>query len=180
MLQHIYLEIYNNPRPVFLIILVWIFLCGLIDRKVALKKNFICWIWKGIVFLVFAFCLGIFLYAAFGRRYPTVEAQYQLHLFWSYEEAFVHDSAFMREQIFWNIFAFVPIGHALNCLWTKKRKWWKVFFCAFLISLSVELTQLFLHIGLFELDDMFHNVLGGMIGYGVAEVVRRMQGGKHT
>jgi glycopeptide antibiotics resistance protein len=46
------------------------------------------------------------------------------------------------------------------------------FFCqvallGFLTSLSIELLQLVLKRGLFEFDDMFHNTLGVIIGYGI-------------
>ncbi|MBQ4057569.1 MAG: VanZ family protein [Lachnospiraceae bacterium] len=47
------------------------------------------------------------------------------------------------------------------------RKYWKVVCIAFSISLSIELIQLAMHLGLFELDDLFHNSLGCALGYGI-------------
>jgi glycopeptide antibiotics resistance protein len=47
----------------------------------------------------------------------------------------------------------------------------------FLFSVSIEFLQLFLRLGTFQLSDMFHNTLGGLVGsliYGLGlRIVRR-------
>ncbi|MBR4027500.1 MAG: VanZ family protein [Lachnospiraceae bacterium] len=36
---------------------------------------------------------------------------------------------------------------------------------SFVTSLTIEVLQLFMKKGLFEFDDIFHNTLGGVLGY---------------
>jgi glycopeptide antibiotics resistance protein len=55
------------------------------------------------------------------------------------------------------------------------RKIRMVALSAFGISFSIEVIQLVFKMGLFEFDDMFHNVLGAVIGYGLWKVRRKFR-----
>ena len=55
-----------------------------------------------------------------------------------------------------------------------KMKLSSVTAAAFAVSLTIELTQLITKRGLFEFDDMFHNTLGAIIGYGVYQLIRTL------
>ena len=72
-----------------------------------------------------------------------------------------------------NLMLFIPFTILL--LWTfhgkllgKKTKFIKVLgkstCLVFLISLTIEFLQLFLHLGTFQLSDLFYNTLGGFLG----------------
>ena len=37
--------------------------------------------------------------------------------------------------------------------------------CGFVLSLSIELTQLVTHLGMFDLDDLMNNSLGAFLGW---------------
>ena len=65
-----------------------------------------------------------------------------------------------------NIIVFVPIGLLLGFA-NNKLKWWHVLLIGTAISMSIELLQLAFKRGFFEFDDLIHNVLGCLIGYGV-------------
>ena len=63
-----------------------------------------------------------------------------------------------------NVGLFVPLG-ILVWFTLGKKKWWKVLLMMILFSASIELLQLVLKRGFCEFDDVFHNTVGGMIGY---------------
>ena len=58
------------------------------------------------------------------------------------------------------IFLFVPFGTGLYVIFRKKRVW----ILALLLSIMIEATQYFTGLGIAELDDLFGNTLGGVIG----------------
>ncbi len=94
-------------------------------------------------------------------------AKYHLKLFWSYGSAF----RYQKNQILANIVMFIPIGVFLG--FEKKR--WPVVYGG-LFSIIIELTQLITHRGMFELDDIFHNTCGLLIGFlctiGIQQIVK--------
>lgn len=64
-----------------------------------------------------------------------------------------------------NVIAFLPYGAFLPTIWKKLRKFWMVVLFSFEFSLIVELIQLVLKVGCFDVDDMILNTLGGALGY---------------
>ncbi len=96
------------------------------------------------------------------ERNTTVRPRIQLVLFWTYD-AIRQGSTDLRAEIFWNIILFIPIGILISMLLSRKTRWLTILIGAFL-SAGIELTQLYLHRGLFEFDDMVHNTLGTIIG----------------
>ena len=66
-----------------------------------------------------------------------------------------------------NIILFLPFGilYMLFCEQGKKEKCFlRSIILSFLLSISIELLQLLLHFGTFQLSDLFFNTLGGTIG----------------
>lgn len=81
----------------------------------------------------------------------------------------------LSTECFENIIMFIPFTFLL--LWTYKdkmvRSLYKILYSlkiSFCFSLGIELLQLFLRLGTFQLSDLIYNSLGGLIG-GVAYVV---------
>jgi glycopeptide antibiotics resistance protein len=74
--------------------------------------------------------------------------------------------SYYYEQIVKNILLFVPFGF-LPALLIKRFNSIKIVPLAFLFSFYIELSQLLFRRGLFELDDLFNNSLGALIGYGI-------------
>ena len=65
-----------------------------------------------------------------------------------------------------NVVVFIPAGVLLG--WSfRKITWWKVFLLAASFSILIESLQFVFKRGFAEFDDVFHNVVGCMIGYGV-------------
>ena len=63
-----------------------------------------------------------------------------------------------------NIIALVPFGFLVPFVFSKLN-WKKIILIAFITGLTIELTQVILHIGIFDIDDVILNALGVMIGY---------------
>ena len=105
-------------------------------------------------------------------RKVTANPQYQLTVFWSYK-AIQAGQTDLKAEIFWNVVLFIPIGILLAMLLPSKRSWLAIIL-GMLISSGIELTQLYLHRGLFEFDDIIHNTLGTIIGVILFLIVRKI------
>ena len=71
---------------------------------------------------------------------------------------------------FWgNIFIFIPVGLLVSLIWNIKDK--NVILIGFLISLSIELTQLFLK-RTTDIDDLILNTLGVIIGLLISKPIK--------
>lgn len=74
---------------------------------------------------------------------------------------------YKMDNIGGNILGFIPLGFLFPFVWHRRaRALVTVLFC-FLVSLSFEIIQLKTGIGIFDVDDLFLNTLGGTIGMGV-------------
>ena len=93
--------------------------------------------------------------------------------FWSYREVLRSGRDALLTQNIANVLAFVPIGLLLGCAF-RRMKWWKVLLFGVFYSITIEALQFFLKSGFSEFDDVFHNVLGCMIGYGIYVGVARV------
>lgn len=65
-----------------------------------------------------------------------------------------------------NVALFIPVG-LLSGYGFRKITWQRVLCIGALLSIIVEILQLILRRGLCEMDDVIHNIVGGMVGYGV-------------
>lgn len=67
-------------------------------------------------------------------------------------------------NILGNIIALVPLGLLVPFVF-QKMNWTKMVILASFVGLAIELTQLILHIGIFDIDDIILNGLGVLLGY---------------
>ena len=109
-----------------------------------------------IFYLGFVFTLTIF------ERTVTPNKNMELTLFWSYK-LIANGNKNMFMEVFWNVVLFIPYGF-LASISSKSKAKWTVFLSGSLLSVAIELIQLFTHRGLFEFDDIIHNTLGTVIG----------------
>lgn len=68
-----------------------------------------------------------------------------------------------------NVVLFLPVGLLLGCGF-REMTWKKAFVFGLVLSASIELFQLIFCKGLCEVDDVIHNVLGCMIGFGIIKI----------
>lgn len=77
----------------------------------------------------------------------------------SYADTFLTDWK-IRVDVVNNVWLFIPFGTGLYAIFRKKRVW----IAALALSVTIELIQYFTGWGIAELDDLFGNTLGGVIG----------------
>ena len=102
--------------------------------------------------------------------------QYDFHPFWSYDRP-----ELLVENIM-NVVVFVPVGLMLGSFLrvkgsstseaTKSMTWLMVAIIGCGISVTIEALQFFLMRGFSELDDVMHNTLGCMMGYGMYALIK--------
>lgn len=84
-------------------------------------------------------------------------------LFWSYQAIKEGREDLIYENIM-NVLVFLPVG-ILLCSTFSKIKWWQVILIGLSISVSIEALQYVFKKGYSEFDDVFHNVLGCILGF---------------
>lgn len=106
------------------------------------------------------------------NRSGSDQFEYNLKPFWTYYEIAKGTWRAKRflEELLLNIVMLIPIGVIIPCL-VKRQKLIITIASAAGISLLIELLQLVTKRGLFEFDDIIHNTLGAIIGYGVYKLV---------
>lgn len=142
--------------------------------------------------LLSVFCLGVVLFIAFkgvrtGFRWSSVLLlieyiflifcstvffrttselrKYDIHPFWSYSRPDL-----LVENIM-NVVVFIPVGLLLGIAF-KQMTWWKALMIGCVISVTIEALQFFLMRGFSEVDDVMHNTLGCLLGYGIMTILR--------
>lgn len=106
--------------------------------------------------------------------FRTSKDKYEYHStpFWSY---FAYDSVnrpdLLPENIM-NVVVFIPLGILLGLAF-RKFHWWQVMLMGFGISFSIEALQYYFKLGISEFDDVMHNTLGCLMGYGIYSLIHR-------
>ena len=142
--------------------------------------------------LLAVFCLGVIVFIAWkglktGCRYSVAlllleyifvlfcstvifrvsgeTRHYNFHPFWSYDRPDL-----LVENIM-NVVVFVPVGLLLGIAF-KQMTWWKALLIGCGISVTIEALQLFFLRGFSEVDDVMHNTVGCLIGFGIISILR--------
>lgn len=97
--------------------------------------------------------------------------QWNLQLFRAWREAYQRFTLQIWLNVLLNIALFVPLGFLLPLLAKPFRKWYAALGTGFGVSLLIELTQLFTGSGMCDVDDLFTNTLGAMLGWCAAMLV---------
>ncbi len=92
--------------------------------------------------------------------------QVSLLPFLSYSEAWNSFSMQAWRNIILNICMFIPLGFLLPFYGRYWQKAFRTYLTGLAFTLFIELVQLIFSLGIFELDDLFNNLLGTMTGYG--------------
>lgn len=115
------------------------------------------------VFLLF--CSTVLFREDYGK------GQYNYLPFWSYVEIYYGDKLLLP-QIIMNVMVFIPVGFLLSAF-ANSMRWWKVMLTGFMISSSIEVMQFLFRRGFSELDDIFHNTIGCLIGLILWAIVKK-------
>ncbi|MCR4690992.1 MAG: VanZ family protein [Lachnospiraceae bacterium] len=146
---------------VLITLLMFPALVGCITKKLE-KRRFTAMLFLLIwLYWVFASCVFY--------RSGYAEYHYILKPFWSYELAFGRGSRIMLQEILLNCCLLLPVGFLFPVAFDLKKPAITILF-GFLCSAGIETMQLVMKKGLFEWDDMLHNTLGVVAGYGLYRI----------
>ncbi len=130
-------------------------------------------LWKGVargVRYASAFLLveyfALLMYFTVFIRPISQERKLLLIPFWSYKAIIADGTKVLIQEHIMNVAVFIPIGILLAIV-LKGVKWWKVMLAGTGLSLIVEMMQYCLMRGYGEIDDVIHNTIGCLIGYGL-------------
>lgn len=124
-----------------------------------------------ILFLFYIIALFYFMFFSekYGRTIEEREYSYNLVLFKEIGRFIKYRHTLGNVAVFTNLVgnvaAFVPFGFILPVINKKRRSFFLISLLTFELSLLIELTQLVLKVGIFDVDDLFMNTIGGMVGY---------------
>ncbi len=134
-------------------------------------------------FLIYFVVLAYFLFfsESFGRTEGTQGYQYNLKLFNEITRYLEYHLEIGWKSVFinlgGNVMVLMPFGYFLP-LYTRKRAGFLTVLCsAFLLSLTIEVIQLIFRVGIFDVDDIFLNSLGGCIGFFIYRIVHTARAG---
>lgn len=134
------------------------------------KRKIIRWISR-CFFIVYMALLVYFLLLSdgFGRiegysqyRYNLVPFQ-EIIRFVKYRDYIDFMSVVIN--LLGNVVAFMPFGALIRWVLDRKIRWFQAVGYTFLFSLCVELLQLVARVGVFDVDDLLLNTLGGLLGF---------------
>ena len=78
-------------------------------------------------------------------------------------------------NLFGNIACFMPFGLFVPYIFKRRISFIKVVFTTFMFSLCIEVIQLYFMIGIFDVDDLILNTIGGALGYVVYAVLNKIR-----
>lgn len=99
------------------------------------------------------------------NRGANFEGWFNFRLFSGYISAWNNWSLSEIQLIIFNMLMFVPLGFLLPLLLNEFKKIKTLFITSFLVTILIETLQLVTKRGVFELDDIFHNTMGSLLGY---------------
>jgi glycopeptide antibiotics resistance protein len=124
----------------------------------------------GVLFMVYLASLFyvVFFAEAMGRCHPQ-RYSYNLKLFGEIRRFIVYRHLLGMKAVILNlagnIIAFIPFGIMFPKFHRHLHHLVVVALCSFLLSLSIEVIQLFTRVGSFDVDDLLLNTMGGFLGY---------------
>ena len=118
------------------------------------------------MYLLFVGYISIVFYATFLRGHGGYsQRELNLHLFRAWREAWNNFSVKNWANVLLNVAMFVPLGALLPLIWKKCKKWYITTPIGFGSSLLIELVQLTISRGICDVDDLFANTLGTVLGF---------------
>ncbi len=130
-----------------------------------------------ILFFLYIILLSYFLFFSEGYgRAASEEYRYNLVLFQEIRRFIIYREELgfgsFAVNLFGNVLAFAPFGFCLPLISPRYNGFFRIFFLSAGFSLSVELVQLVYRVGIFDVDDIFLNTIGGLLGYAGYRVIR--------
>lgn len=160
-----YIDSFSIPFPTGVAFgLLFLFCLGTVVLLAVLGRRGLKWT---AALLLVEYIILILVLAVFARPVQA-ERMHDFALFWSYRV--IPKDELMLPQIIMNVAVFIPVGVLLGCAF-EKMSWWKAVLAGGALSVLIEALQFVTRRGFAELDDVFHNTIGCLIGFGVFAVL---------
>ena len=114
---------------------------------------------KRIVILILIAYVAVFFSLAVLFRESSDKCNIRLNLF----KDLLEPGPEGYKDLILNIVCFIPVGLLVGLL-LEKHRLAKALLVGLLVSLTIEFSQLIWHRGVFDVNDLFNNALGAMIG----------------
>jgi glycopeptide antibiotics resistance protein len=160
---------YDTGVPSCVVISMSITVGGIIFVLFRKSKTYSCFFRKAS-WCIIAGYIYFLLCSTVLFREPSIERHFIIQPFWSY---FVLYNKLLAQNIL-NVLMFMPIGFFTG-IGLRKKKTMKVVLIGFVLSLAIEITQLITKCGIFSTDDVIHNTIGCLIGYGLFRLFYMMK-----
>ena len=153
---------FRNVSPTIMIMAfaVCLLIPNIMNHNKFILKKYERWWLSGTLFWIF-----IILSATLIGRQVQAEPRKNLEFFWCLRLALQTGKFRYWGDIIGNILLFVPLGLLIPLAFPQLSNWYIVLFCGMILSVSIELIQYFARLGILELDDIFHNTCGTVLGY---------------
>jgi len=107
----------------------------------------------------------------FGITFLNRGSHYQgsmnLHFLSSYRDAWNTFTLRSWQFLILNIILFIPLGFLLPLMSKNFKNFYRTLIIALLFTFIIEIIQYVTGLGIFEIDDIFNNIIGAIIGYGL-------------
>lgn len=161
------IDMYNDvPTYVYILLICLLCLFAVLALSLARYK-------KGLLFIqrfILLEYVALLFFSTVVFRTSDEDVEHHFTPFWSYVTYDVEVRPDLLPENIMNVAVFVPLGLMIGASF-KKIKWWKALIIGLAISVTIEALQFFFSLGVSEFDDVFHNTLGCMIGYGIFRLV---------
>ena len=114
--------------------------------------------------LVFSAYVVFVLYYTVLGRYSQEEYTFQIYIYKSYKYLIEDFGKHSLRQVVLNIIMLIPFGFLMPIVIKAKRKYLITLLSALAFILFIESMQLIMQCGTFEVDDIFNNFIGAVIG----------------
>jgi glycopeptide antibiotics resistance protein len=130
--------------------------------------------------IYFAYLLYRLFFFAYGQyyRFYANEIRYNFIPFKTIVSYIIRISKYQLDVWFFNLFgnilAFAPMGFLLPAIFKQLRSYKRITVVIFFISSTLEMIQFWLKLGITDIDDVILNILGGLTGYFLFLLSRKM------
>lgn len=135
-----------------------------------------------VLFVSYLVALTYFMFFAesFGRTPHTQTGYaYNLELFKEIRRFYIYRGQLGMRAVLLNlggnVIGFVPFGFFLPVVSRRGRRWYNTLLIGFFLSLCIETVQLIFKVGSFDVDDLFLNTVGGILGFFLYKMVQRIR-----
>lgn len=144
-----------------------------IRRELIRKISWLC-------FILYLAGMAYFLFFSEGlHRSGSSDYRYNLVAFQEIKRALyclrIGDVKYFLLNVVMNVAAFTPFGFFLPIISPKNKKFLNIFLLSLELTLAIEALQLLFKVGIFDIDDIIMNTLGGVLGYGIYYIVRAVE-----